>query len=185
MNQVENSEVKLFGFKINYTVAAILFLITFQLLIGTLPTLFVMFYSFGQTISLLLTEPFNVLILNLISFLLMIASVIIYIYILIECSKARLQRKTQEKQIRWFGFELTKTSSVIIGLISILGIITIITSGFNLIAVVIQSIYLIHYIPMMPLLQYILIGVVDLILLVIYIPSIIICRKAIWFLTRS
>ncbi|MFW9896179.1 MAG: hypothetical protein ACFFD7_10280 [Candidatus Thorarchaeota archaeon] len=185
MNQVENSEVKLFAFKINYTAAAILFLITFQLLIGTLPTLFVMFYSFGQSISLLLTEPFNVLILNLISFLLIIASAIIYIYILIECSKARLQRKTQEKQIRWFGFELTKTSSVIIGLLSILGIITITVSGFTLIASVIESIYLVHYIPMMPLLLYILTGIVDLILLVIYIPSIIICRKAILVLTRA
>ncbi|MHA2325696.1 MAG: hypothetical protein ACXACB_09865, partial [Promethearchaeota archaeon] len=125
MNKDENTEIKLFGFRINNTVATILFFLGLLWLIGNIYPIYLLIDFFirlvGSSIS-----GFSVysIINEVINLLLYIIIMAINVYILVVCNKSKKSYiESEDTQLKWFGFRLTKTSLMTIGILSILNII--------------------------------------------------------------
>jgi hypothetical protein len=175
----KNTDVKLFGFRINNTHAVITTFITIQLITPVFLQIFYATYSIIQLNYILQLNPgmssISILIKNLISnwiyIFIYLIILLIYIYVLIMCSKTKKsQRDSEGNQTSWFGYKLTNTSFLTIGILSKLSIIIIAISFIAYITPII------HDIPSIYILT-ILIGIERLSLTLINIYTIIVCRK--------
>ena len=179
MNKDENTEVKLFGFKINNTVAVILVFFAIPISMGFFNQIYLTIYSLIQMIGSPVGDIFSLIIYQqLINILIIIISVSIYAYILITCSKTKkLERETEDTQMKWFGFNLTNTSLITIGILSILGIITSITLIISQIYYILFMVSLLHGFNIQ-VFNNVLNAIISLVLMLIYIYTVIVCRKA-------
>ncbi|MHA2035686.1 MAG: hypothetical protein ACXACX_22400 [Candidatus Hodarchaeales archaeon] len=174
----ENTEVKLFGFRINNTIAIILVFLTIPMIIGTLYPFIMVIYSFIQQIGLIFGGPISYTINLLINILIIIFNVTIFTYIIIVCSKTKkLQREIEYSQKSWFGFNLTKTSLRTIGILSILGIITGSISIINQISNLVYIISVTYSFHITFLIPYVPNIIVNLAMMLFYIYTIIVCRE--------
>ena len=120
MNQNEIKNVRLFGFKINSTIAVILIYIIFPIMLNLFPML--IYYGF----SLIEYPPLD-LFANPLSFLYITLYIVIpilliplFIYIFVVCIMARKISQAQEvSKIRWFCFRLNNTSLVVLFILSV------------------------------------------------------------------
>ena len=178
MNEDENTKVKLFGFRINNTVAVILFFLTFSLTVSFIFPIYFYVEFFiqliGSSISELMTYP---VIQSMISFFISLALLIFYIYVLVLSSKLKKSyRETEDHQTRWLGFRLTSTSLITISVLSIFNIIsTVISLYSNISALIILNIASLLSISYNIRFLVPIIG--SLILMLFYIYTIIICKK--------
>lgn len=124
MNQNENKTVRLFGFRINNTIAVILFYFIFPLMLNLFPLLI----YYGSTLieypsPNYFTNPIFLLVLTL-YIVIPILLIPLFIYILIVCIMAQKNSRTQEVgKVRWFIFRLDSTSLVVIFILSIFNLI--------------------------------------------------------------
>ncbi|MFX0076352.1 MAG: hypothetical protein ACFE96_12980 [Candidatus Hermodarchaeota archaeon] len=124
MNQNEIKSVKLFGLKINDTIAVLLIYIIFILMLDLFPPMIyyglsLIEYSppdiFANPMYILYTMLYIVIPSLLIS---------LFLYVLIICIMARKTSRTQEVgKIRWLCFRLDSTSLVVIFILSIINLI--------------------------------------------------------------
>ena len=124
MNQNELKQARLFSFKINNTIAVLLFYIILPLMLNLLPFLiYQVTYLFEYPLQIYLTNPMSLLYL---SFYIMIPLLLIplFIYILIICViNQKLLRKQEESTVRWFGFHLDNISQIILFILSIFNLL--------------------------------------------------------------
>ena len=180
MNEEENTKIKLFGFRINNTVAVILFFLALSMTINYISQMYIYVEFFiqliGSSIPELMTYP---VIQSVITFFIGLALFIFYIYVLVVSSKSKkFYRETEDNQTRWLGFRLTSTSLITISVLSILNIISGVISLYSNI----NSLIIINIVSPLPFsivsnLRYIVPIIVSLILMLFYIYTIIICKK--------
>jgi len=129
----ENTQIKLFGFRISNASAVIVFFLVLILLVDH----FYEFYYFFFSISFLVEEfqqwivqPFSLRqFMWWVTFLSPLALMLLGFYILIKCFRARkLDRKAEDIDKRWFGLKLNRISVIVLGIISIIRIVSILTS---------------------------------------------------------
>jgi hypothetical protein len=181
MNVEENNGVRLFGFKINNTVAVVLFFLSFTMMIGMIPYVYYLVWSLlnmliSSSISELLTVSFD-FILFLGMLFIQWLTVIIFFYIIIVCfSKRKFLGRNEDIEVKWFGFRLNKTSLTALFLLSLVLMMTELFSLINSTGLLMN--YLRYsYIPRFIIIQSILVLIVSSILVIVFIYTLVVCGK--------
>ena len=188
MNEKENTKIKLFGFRINNTVAVILFFLAFTLTISFISQMYVYVEFFiqlsGSSIPESMTYP---VIQSVITVVIGLVLFIFYIYVLVVTSKLKkFYRETEDNQMRWFGFRLTSTSLITISVLSIFNIMSGVISLYsNISNLIILNIALQYPLSIVNNIRYTVSIIVSLILMLFYIYTIIICKKTISILENT
>jgi len=125
----ENTQVKLFGFSISNTTAVIVFFLVVMLLADHFYEFFFLFYTLNalaEGFPDLVTQPFSLSqVIGWVYVFSPLATMILGFYILIKCFRARkLGRNGEDINMRWFGLKLNRSSVKVLGIISIIRIVS-------------------------------------------------------------
>ncbi|MFX1377680.1 MAG: hypothetical protein ACFFA4_01175 [Promethearchaeota archaeon] len=172
----ENSDIKLFGFRISKTGTIILAFISLTLFIQFIPQLYYfiqsfLYYLYTIPISELLTNIGN-LIVSVIPFILMFILVNFLITIFILCATIQKHFRSEDIFARWFFYRQTKSS---IAVLFILSLVYIIFNSFNLYNYIITLIEIISFAPENFINYYIVLIIAVIILMIIHIYTLIVC----------
>ncbi|MFX1573901.1 MAG: hypothetical protein ACFFB0_14230 [Promethearchaeota archaeon] len=137
MNENRNTDVKLFGFKLNQISSVILFILSLTSLIGYVPTIY---RYILDLIRILPINPLDDLIILLVGFIFLVIPFAILFYTLVSCLKWRKYHMSKGiNGIKWFGFEMNKTSATILLLISLIGVIGFLGGIYVLIYIIVHT----------------------------------------------
>ncbi|UCC19556.1 MAG: hypothetical protein JSV62_15885 [Promethearchaeota archaeon] len=186
MNNNKTSEVKLFGFRINNNIAVIIVFVIIPLISPYFHQLFSAIYTiiqwtvYIQQGTITITPVIiNIIINNWVFIAISVILLPFYTYILIACSRTKkLVMDTEDSSNSWFGFKLTSVSTKALGILSLMSLIAFIITFFSYI-----SPYLLQLLS--PPIIFYLIIIERLSLMLMYLYTIFICRKAYSILTKS
>ncbi|MFX1419851.1 MAG: hypothetical protein ACFE9N_13110 [Promethearchaeota archaeon] len=186
MNNNKTSEVKLFGFRINSTIAVFIVFVIIPLISPYFHQLPSAIYTIIQWTAYILQgtititpEIINIIIGNWVFIVISVILLPFYTYILIACSRTKkLVKDTEVSSNSWFGFKLSSISTKALGILSIMSLIALIITFFSYI-----SPYLLQLLS--PPIVFYLIIIERLSLMLIYIYTIVVCRKAYSILKES
>ncbi|MFX1323547.1 MAG: hypothetical protein ACFE8N_01220 [Promethearchaeota archaeon] len=172
-----SNKTKLFGFKINNTITALLFYSILPFLLNSIPMIIYQTLNLRHfSVAELLGDFTNALYFFL--YLVLPANLVpLYVYILIKCVIIQKQtRDNVDNHVRWFGFQLTKSSLFIIFLMSIIYLVLTFRSWVN--ASINLSFFLerTFYYPEI-IAQHIAMIIVGVFLTVFFIYSLAVCAK--------
>jgi hypothetical protein len=175
MTQNEIKNVRLFGFKINSTIAVILIYIIFPIMLNLFPIL--IYYGF----SLIEYPPLD-LFANPLSFLYITLYIVIpilliplFIYIFVVCIMARKISRAQEvSKVRWFCFRLNNTSLVVLFILSVFNLLFDIQALFSYIGNLITFLGFSYY-PQIIVIQIYSSIIINLITMGFFIYTLIVC----------
>ncbi|MHA2397662.1 MAG: hypothetical protein ACXADU_02070 [Promethearchaeota archaeon] len=181
MNKNEPSRASILGFQANDTTTAVLFFISFTMLIEFLSLLYYQIWNLFNmissiTISEILTMGFQFFTF-LAFFSLFWAFVSLSFYILIKCIINRKSVGNYEGvKIKWFGFRLDKTSITVLFIFSL---VSMMISSFTLLNSIgaLSAFFYLSYYPSFMLIQQIISLISSLILISFYIYTLVICGK--------
>jgi hypothetical protein len=181
MNKNELSRASILGFQANDTTTAVLFFISFTMIIEFLSLLYYQIWNFFNmilsiTISEILTMGFQFFTLSAV-FSLVWASVSILFYILIKCIINRKSMGNYEGvERKWFGFRLNKTSITVLFIFSLVSIMISLFTLLNSIGALSTYFYL-SWFPSFILIQQIISLISSFILVCFYTFTLVICGK--------
>ncbi len=115
----DRKKAKIFGFTLDKTSGLVIFIHALTAVISFITPIYVSISIFTYD-----TYPFGALLPTIVNFIYLLIIMGIYIYSLVSCvnlKKFHLNNRT--KGIKWFGFDMNKTSACILYLGSILGLI--------------------------------------------------------------
>jgi len=175
MNQSEIKTVRLFGLKINNTIAVVLFYMIFPVMLNLFPMLIYYGISLIEYPPLdLFANPLSILYITL-YIAIPILLIPLFIYIFVVCIMARKNSRTQEVgKVRWFCFRLDNISLVVLFILSIFNLFFDIRALFSYIGNLITFLEF-SYTPQIILTQIYTSIIIILITMGFYIYTLIVC----------
>ncbi|MFW9822424.1 MAG: hypothetical protein ACFFE4_05790 [Candidatus Thorarchaeota archaeon] len=177
IDQDESNKSKLFGFKINNMVAALLFYMILPFLLNSIPMIVYQTLNLRHVSIAELLGNFQSVLYFALYLVLPVNLIPLYVYVLIKC--VIIQKNSRENtntSVRWLGFQLTKSSLFIIFFMSILNLIlsfrSWVSASMNLPFFLDRPFYYPEIIA-----QYIAMIIIGIFLMVFFIYSLVVCVK--------